>query len=364
MWRPNAQVRNDWFLALGVAAVAALARLRGLGEAPLWYDEIVTLHRAGLPFPAMVADALAKMHLPTYYALVGLFSGHGADAAALRLPSTVLSSMAAGVLAVLGRRVGGTGWTGAAAGLLFALSPFQVLYGQEARPYALVVLAVSISLAGLIRLVESVQPADDSAGWALWAGGTVLTLYGMTLGAPWLVVSTAVVLALILARPRAERPALFARAGLALGIVLVLWLPWLPHLAGPVGKAATSFWVPPATVTSVGQALAAVFLFGLVDPVGFEPVPLGLPMLGVAVSSAAVAGAWRLRRRRPVLLTLVATTLTLPLVLLAASWVRPVFIPRYLIWAALPSSWSPPPRSAGFRAASRRLPRRRSRFSG
>ncbi|MEK9752988.1 MAG: hypothetical protein VW338_07225 [Rhodospirillaceae bacterium] len=50
----------------------------------------------------------------------------------------------------------------------------------------------------------------------------------------------------------------------------------------------------------------------------------------------ALIGVWRLRRRRPVLLALLATTLTLPLLLPAASWIRPVFIPRYLIWAALP----------------------------
>lgn len=223
-------------------------RLRGLGEAPLWYDEIVTLHRATLPFPAMVADALAKMHLPTYYALVGLIAEHGTGAAALRLPSAVLSSFAAGVLAVLGRRIGGTVWTGMAAGLLFALSPFQVLYGQEARPYALVVLAVALSLAGLIRLVESQDPAGDLLGWTLWAGGAVVTLYGMTLGAPWLAVSAAVVFALVRVRPESERAALLVRAVVALGIVLALWLPWLPFLAGPVGKAVSSFWVAPATL--------------------------------------------------------------------------------------------------------------------
>ncbi|MEK9752990.1 MAG: hypothetical protein VW338_07235 [Rhodospirillaceae bacterium] len=126
-WCAAGDIGADWLLALAVTLVAALVRLRRLGAASLWYNEIVTLNRATMAFPAMLADALANMHLPTYFALVGLFAEPGTGAAGLRLPSAVFSSLAAGVLAVLGRRIGGTVWTGMAAGLLFALAPFQVL---------------------------------------------------------------------------------------------------------------------------------------------------------------------------------------------------------------------------------------------
>jgi hypothetical protein len=115
----------------------------------------------------------------------------------------------------------------------------------------------------------------------LWAGGTLLAVYAMTLGALWLLVSTAVVLARVRTRPQPERPRLLARAGLAASAVSALWLPWLAFLAKPVGRAAGSFWVPPASLESVGQALSAVFLFRLVDPVGSEPIALGVPALGV-----------------------------------------------------------------------------------
>ncbi|MBF0248900.1 MAG: hypothetical protein HQL36_12675, partial [Alphaproteobacteria bacterium] len=285
------------------------------------------------PFGEMVADALLNMHMPSYYALVRLFADAGSDAAGLRLPSAVLSSLAAGVLAVIGRRVGGSVWTGLAAGLLFALSPFQVLYGQEARAYGLLLFGAVLGLAGLTRLAASSAPGSERCAWGLWAAGTLIALYAMTLGLPWLAVSAAVVLALIFTRPKPERRGLWVRSGAAFGVVLVLWLPWLAFLTETAGRIN---WIPPATVQSTVEALDAVFLFGLVDPVGFAPVALGAPGLGYSVLLAAAIGAWRLRRNKIALFALLAATLVLPLVLTAASLARPTFIPRYLIWSAPP----------------------------
>ena len=75
-----------------VALLALGLRLRGLGHFPLWYDELITLHRADLPLGGLIADSFANMHFPTYFLLAKPFAGFGAEG--LRLPSALLSAAA------------------------------------------------------------------------------------------------------------------------------------------------------------------------------------------------------------------------------------------------------------------------------
>jgi len=87
----------------------------------------------------------------------------------------------------------------------------------------------------------------------------------------------------------------------------------------------------------VWRSVSAVFLFGLVDPVGFEPVPLALPFPALLMAVAAGGGAWRLGSRRPrVLIALLLPVVALPVGLALASLVAPILIPRYVLWAGVP----------------------------
>lgn len=322
-------------MPLAVVVLAFLVRLRGLGDMPLWYDEIITLNRATLGFRDVIADSLANMHYPTFFLLAKPFAGLGAEA--LRLPSALFSALTAGLAAILVRRLAVCAWTGAVAGLLLALAPFQVLYGQEARAYALLTLAITVAIAGLLRLAEAPDPARDRAGWVLWAGGTAVALCTMPLGIPWLLVSLIVFAALVRHRPAAGRRPLLARGAVALAVVLACWLPLLAGVLGPMEQTVSSgTWVPPTTAKAVRTALSSAFLFRLNDPLAFEPVHMGLRAFGLMVVAAALVGLWRLRGRPLVLLTLLAATVTLPLLLLAVSAVSPVFIPRYLVWVGVP----------------------------
>ncbi|MGW1808153.1 glycosyltransferase family 39 protein [Streptomyces sp. NPDC002078] len=92
--------------------------------------------------------------LAPYYILLHLWIDvFGDSAAAMRLPSVLAMAGAAGLLALLGRRMFDQ-WTGLAAGTIFAVLPITTRYAQEARPYACAVLAAVASTLLLYRALD------------------------------------------------------------------------------------------------------------------------------------------------------------------------------------------------------------------
>ncbi|HEX7006440.1 MAG TPA: glycosyltransferase family 39 protein [Alphaproteobacteria bacterium] len=322
-----------------MVALAAALRWHQIAAMPLWLDEVISWHRAQLPFEALVADSLANMHLPTYFLLLGgVTSVFGDSELALRMPSLVF-----GVLSVLIAFFAGRAALGPAAGLvaavLMALSPFQVMYGQEARAYTAATLMLTIALWGLIELATDAEATRDRGdgpfrprprGWALWAGGTAAALLLMSVAVPWLIAS-AVVFAVIRTRTPSARRRAFDRALLAAVLpVLALWLPWLPALAGATANSVAHFWASPLSPASLASGIWAVYLFGVIDPVGFERIADLAPWRACLIAAAAVAGCVALRRRPVVLVALLAASAAPILTLGAASAFAPVFAPRYL----------------------------------
>src|SRR5579864_637779 len=120
-----------WMAPCAITAFALLLRLHGLGAKPFWLDEIASLRRATMPFFNVVPESLHNNHYPTYFLFLWLVAKLGASPWLLRLPSAVLGAISAGLVCVVGRDADGPR-TGIAAGLLLALSPFDVQYGQEA----------------------------------------------------------------------------------------------------------------------------------------------------------------------------------------------------------------------------------------
>ena len=86
----------------------------------------------------------------------------------MRAPSAAAMACAAGLIALVGRRLFDP-WTGLGAGLVFAGIPSTSAYGQEARPYAWVVAAVLLATLLLLRAIE----VPSWRRWT-WYGGAVL----------------------------------------------------------------------------------------------------------------------------------------------------------------------------------------------
>lgn len=156
---------------LAATLVAACLRFFGLGHPSLWIDEIFTWMAAGGgDWPFGWRDVLGDVHGPLYTLAVHLsMRAFGEAEWALRLPSAI-----AGVLTVPAMAWVASRWLGretaAPAAWLAAGSPFLQRYAQEARGYAVVMLATCASVALALELRRRFDAR------------TVLAWLGVTLG--------------------------------------------------------------------------------------------------------------------------------------------------------------------------------------
>ena len=318
--RRHRQRRADWLTtALPAAAALALGGYR-IGGPSLWRDEAYTIIAVRRPAGQILvllgrADAV---HGPYYLLMHVVVSLFGTSAVAIRLPSLLAMSVAAGGTAAVGRRLAPASAlppsaTGLLAGLLFAAGPMTTYYAQDARPYGFVVMFAVIATYLLIRAV-----AEGHRGW--WAGyGAAIALAGLgNLFALLLVVAHGVTLALT--RPAAGPPR--------------TWLPrWLAAVAAAIAVLApmiylgyrqghTLGWVTRPGVHAVARLVT--------DFAGARRIA---PLLAAVALGGAVAG-WRSDRPgQPSLAVLALPWLLLPpLILIAVSRLHPVYVERYVIF--------------------------------
>ncbi|MCX5518011.1 hypothetical protein OSH10_06145 [Kaistia defluvii] len=224
--RHAADRRSDILLFLVGFALCLMVRLSTLGDLPLWFDEVVTADSIGRTWGRMARERLSQGHFVTYFAMLKALGLAGSSDFALRLPSAILDAAAGGVVALIARRVGG--WsTVVPATLLYAAFPILILYGQEARPYALQLFFVTLAMFGQIALLAG---SDDPRRHA-----TLATIG--TLGAVWTIPASVVIVAIqhlsllflgVARRGHSERPIWIRH-------ILVTWIG---------GIAAFAFLIP------------------------------------------------------------------------------------------------------------------------
>lgn len=344
--RPAA-ARPRFLATWAPAAIAVLAlalRLHGLGDKPLWLDEVTTLNRATMSFPALVDSSLAAKHYPTYFALLWLVAKLGTSPWLLRLPSAIFGAIDAALVYIIGRDIDGPR-TGLAAGLLLALSPFDVLYGQEARSYTLVAGLILIALWGLLRLAREPERAAQpllrrrmpAGPWLAYGFGTAAALNVLNVAVPWFVAANLAAVA-IAYRVAGGRSAFLRNWVIVQALIILCWLPGL--IAVAIMSKGTVFggmsWAPPETWATIWAILAPVYLDRLTAFITFELQPATVPGLSLAIAAAAAYGAWRLRGKGAALAVIACAALVLPAMLLLISLAKPVLVPRYFAWSAAP----------------------------
>jgi uncharacterized membrane protein len=258
---------------------------------------------------------------PLGFLLAWLFARGSHAATLVRLPSLVAGVATVPLLYLLGRRTLGAG-AGLLAAALFALSPFGIFYGSEARAYGLVAALVVLSTLALLTALER----RSFGWWALYAVATAAALYSHYIAALVLVPQAAWALWTHRESARAQL--------LAAGAVVLALLPWLPsfvvqarHSGAEARRLAA---LAPLTFSSFVKtsvkALAGHPFAGL----GTVPGKPALAVMAAALAGLAVAVAIDLRRRgglrapspsaAGVLLGLLAVT---PVALLALYSLRP-----------------------------------------
>jgi mannosyltransferase len=353
--QPAARVTLALFFL--VSAVGLIARFYGIDNMPFWLDEVTTVNRSSLPFWDMVADSLSNHHLPSYFALVSFFGHYGMTEFVLRLPSAFFGAATCGVLFLIGRTLGG--WrAGLVAGLLLALSPLQVQYGQEARSYTFVILMMAIGLLGFVQLAREPQAASRPFGtpgarltpWVVYSLGTLGALNVLSIAFFWLISANLGALIILLRDGEVDRHRFLTRWLVAQCIVLAGTLPWFGAMDifthGHMTNATN--WVPDITLHSFFSVLGSLYFMRVSRLINFHLFPAAAPGFGILVVVLAFLGflyLWRRQRGRvarsgapspsltPALVLVAALP---PLLILAISIVKPLWMPRYLLWSSVP----------------------------
>lgn len=136
------------FTVLVITALGFALRLYTLGSESLWYDELLQLDIAQGPLSGILPQLPRHTAVPLDYFISHFWILLGRQDSWVRLPAVMIGTLTLPLAYGLGRRL-----LGRSEGLLLiallALSPFHIRYSQEARPYALVVLGVMLTVYAL-----------------------------------------------------------------------------------------------------------------------------------------------------------------------------------------------------------------------
>jgi mannosyltransferase len=346
-----------WLIA-GVPAVAELI-VGGyrIGTPSLWRDEAATI--SGSQRSIAQLGSLMKnqdaVHAFYYLLMHYVIAVGGISATVLRLPSLIAMCLAVAMTAVVGRRLARytaiprPDLVGLIAGLMVTAIPITTRYAQEARPYALTSLFAVIATYALLR-------AAGRASWSWWVIYTLaMTVTGLfNMFAVLLAVAHGV--SLLAARTKGSAGAVDVDSGGAAsgradsgpassartnsggageeGAVapgsLWRWLVacvvsaalLLPVAIFSIDQSSQLSWVQKPTPSTVAS---------LVRDFGGSTV---LVLVAVLLGWLGLIAARGLRLRSGLTLTVVAVPWLVlpPVVLIAGSFIHPVYVERYVIF--------------------------------
>lgn len=297
-------VRRETAILAGIVLLGAALRLYGLGRFSIWYDEGATLYAATLvdhPLRLLNPDWCTDpplLPLLTRFWWDALGAPLSLDPLteradfALRLLPCLFSMAAIPLTFALTFEVTRKRAPAHVAALLVAISPFQIYYAQELKPYStLTVLGL-----GAVYCMLRVFERDRAIAWLGIILFMVLSMYNHFYSV-WTIFACNV--AFVLAAPR--RLPVYTKW--FFGQCAVIILSWPAIRQGLVINAITErvdvSWYPPLT-TDVGLITFKNFF------AGYAPGTAVPSLLAAMAAIFAVAGVWSLRDRyRPCLVVCV-----------------------------------------------------------
>jgi len=283
------------WVPLAIVALAAALRFFIIDRDALWLDEGYSWWDARQSFASLWSLVpLCDPHPPLYFALLHAWMAlFGDGTIAMRALSALLGIATVAVVYLAGRELDAArGKSGDRAGpfgiaafaaLLFALTPFQIYFSIEARPYALLCFGAALLMLGALKMVRSTsntlsigRPSTTDApsrrglvgrvardgrltlvaGAAIvvWTNNTAVLLLGAA--------SAAFVGLWLFDRPTRKAIVPVIAAGV---MVALLWTPDLPLLFSQMREVSEDFWIPAPNLQ--GLTFELHYLIGL-DSIG------------------------------------------------------------------------------------------------
>jgi len=317
-------------------AVALAVMLWGLSARPYWGDEADTVSAVSRSVPQLfgLLGHIDAVHGFYYLLLWPVARVAGTGEFATRLPSAVAMAAAAAGVTAIGRRLASR-QAGLCAGLMFAVLPTVTVQGHDARPYAMVTAAVVLASYLLVRAAQDPRPR----WFAAYGLSLVLVGYAQLFGL-LLVPAHAVTLAGL------SRGADGGPGGVPRALLLCRWMVTVAAAGVGVAPVTAAGWVQRAQIAWIpapGWSDAGDLVSTLIGgSVWAESVIVLLAVLGgVCAGTAAPARLPRLVSARARTAAAADRSLTWlavpwlvlpPLILIAASLLKPVYFGRYLTY--------------------------------
>ena len=325
--------RKHLLAFLALLLLAAVLRLFELEERSLWLDEFTSLEVASHSLSTILGGSVFDNHTPPFYYLIlhGWFEVFSNTPFFLRLFSLVLDL--ANLLLVVyifsrhfDRKIGFY------TGLLYALSPYAVYYGQEGRMYTLAVLFVLICYLLVLRIRDAEYGIWTLLAYVLVATLAMYTHYYCALAL--LGIGLAAVFEL-----RKDPKALLALIVSSL-CVLLAFIPWIQvvfTLLGGEGQHFRKFvllTLPYSFIRFVAGYAIMPLNYGAKDDVRstfLEHLPLLVPYLIVFLPSLLLGLRVLLKDWRRERVFVLSVLLLVPLLASLISLFKPMLSERYLI---------------------------------
>ncbi len=334
---PSSSPSRAWvWAAAGVVLLGGILRVTWLAHESFWIDEayMAAAHDRVLQ-PWVLFSVEWINDAPLYHFLVGFWSrivqtfpgvepGSVTLDFALRLLSASIGTASIAGVYWLVARLFDDRASALVAAFLFAISPFQIYYAQDLRPYALhVVLNIGTCVA-LVRALEANQPKD-------WVGFVVLCVLGIYNHFFMVFNIMAMNLYFVLfIRSNWKLLGRWIAANLAIIALACPGLAMMLRISG-VFESASEDWYP---VPGAKLLLITIKNFFA----GYSPQAVWYRPLVALAGLLALGGIWRLRTtpRRLVLLVVMGIV---PMALAAFYWRNanfPYYTHRLMIFSAVP----------------------------
>lgn len=309
-----------WILL--IILVAAGVRFYALSQPAVWADEGFTLLLSSYSPSQILFHTARDVHPPLYYLLLHEWMnvfGNGVFAARSLSALADVVTVGLGIWLVC---LVSTRRAAMLAGVMLALLPIAVRYSQEVRMYALLAL---LMISATIAFVYWVKGSGSHWLLGVYALLMVAGLYTHYFAAvcmashwAWLLVS------------RFKCKLLAPAWWVANGTVILLFMPWVPSLMNQ-SRFSGFNWIAPLDVPTV---VSALWQFVSYSDGPKESIWLfySVPLLMLLVSAVIVMRDTSEKK----LGTLLVMYTWCPLVLIAGvSLIRPLFVYRYFVFAAL-----------------------------
>jgi uncharacterized membrane protein len=308
-----------WLLVIAVPL-----RFINLGQESFWYDETFTAWITRLPFGRMMQAIQGDVHPPLFYWIEWIVNHTlGNSEYALRLLPAIFGTVAVLLLWRVALAINFEPRTAFVAGVIAAVLPGALYYSQEARMYTLLLCALLGALLSAIKM-----------RWIPYALCSLVAVYCQNLGLVSVAMLNIGVLVLAAWTWRPLRGVLLRKflifwrpALLAMGAVVIAWLPWAIIEFRQAAAMGQGFWLEPLSLPATVQPLLKLTMGERAAP----SIAMVAYIVAIALTVVGIYSGrkWIKTRYSPLVVVLMFGP---PIILALASWVwRSVYLPRAMI---------------------------------